>query len=254
MGAAGARERIWYALRDGVRQELETSRRADAVDAGDRPKLRHECPLRQAIGRPCVALVEARDVPPDAEAEFVNVFGSEAQLAQRHAKFGDPSGAIDARADIPHPIPCGILDGIAVNRKIAFHAGRIHRHLDAAAPILVGVDDDLELIARGSHIASAEQRRNAVRVRIERAHQHVQVAVVVRDPRFGAKSGGEILTGVELTEVHHRRCDAPDGVVLLAVDHGRHDGTHGPANRARCGRRCGRRRGRGRAIPSVLCG
>src|SRR2546428_8526532 len=55
-----------------------------------------------------------------------------------------------------------------VDRVIPLHAGWIHRELVAGAAIVIGVDDDLELIRGRADVAPGEEPENRVGVRVER--------------------------------------------------------------------------------------
>ena len=135
------------------------------------PSCDDEPVLRSRVHRPGVALVVAGHVAPDAEAERVALAAGVAQLIERNAELRDPTRRVDPRADVPHAVPRLVLFAIVENREVALHAGRIHRELDAGAAIVVAVDDELEPLGLRAHVAPAEQRHDAVGVRIERAHE-----------------------------------------------------------------------------------
>src|SRR2546425_10536428 len=65
----------------------------------------------------------------------------------------------------------------------------------------------------------SEQLEDAVGMGVKRADEDVEVAIVVGDLRFGREPGIPVLPGLELAELGDGRCQAPDLVVVPAVDH-----------------------------------
>ena len=84
---------------------------------------------------------------------------------------------------------------------------------------MVRVHHDFELIGGGAHVPPRKQLQNAVRMRVEGPDKDVEVAVVVGDPGFGRKAGIPVLFRLELPELGDRLGDAPDFIVVPAVDH-----------------------------------
>ena len=157
-----------------------------------------------------------------------------AELGERDAELCGPAERVDRRGDVPHAVPRRVLLVVVVDRVVPLHAVRVDGELEAGAPVVVGVDDDLDLVRRPAHVAARERAHDAVRVRVVRAHEDVEVAVVERGPELGAERRVRADAGLELAEIGDRAGGSPDGVVGAAVD-------------ARCGRGALRDRGRGRA-------
>src|SRR3989449_9498966 len=97
-----------------------------------------------------------------------------------------------------------LFRSIVVDRVVALHAGRIHGELEAGAAVVVGVDDDLDLVGGGADVAAGEELEDAIRVGIERPDEHVEVARVVRDLRFRREPRVAVLLGLELAELRDR--------------------------------------------------
>src|SRR5207245_9925218 len=72
---------------------------------------------------------------------------------------------------------------------------------------------------RSPDVAPGEQLENAVRMRIERADEDVQVAVVVGDLRFGREPWIAVLPRLKLAKLRDGRGRAPYVVVVTTVDH-----------------------------------
>src|SRR2546428_9272744 len=113
-----------------------------------------------------------------------------------------------------------------VDRVIPLHAGWIHRELVAGAAIVIGVDDDLELIRSRADVAPGEEPENRVGVRVERPDEDVNVAVVVGDLRLGREAGIPVLLRLELAELGDGGGFAPDGILVASVDRRRGGGPH----------------------------
>ena len=108
-----------------------------------------------------------------------------AELRQRNAELGRPPERIDARRDVPHAVPRVVLVAVVAHREVALHAVGIHGELEAAAPVVVRVDQELDLVRRPAHVAPRQRVHDAVRMRIEHAHEDVEVLLVVRDLELG---------------------------------------------------------------------
>ena len=110
---------------------------------------------------------------------------------------------------------------------------------------MVRVHQHLELIGGPAHVVPAELVHDAVRVRVEGAHEHVQVAVVVGDAELGAEARGGVLPRPEFVEAGVHRRDPPDLVVVPPVDARRMSCANGYGGAGavglRLGRACGER-------------
>jgi hypothetical protein len=83
---------------------------------------------------------------------------------------------------------------------------------------VIRIDNDADIVRLGAFIATRQQRHDAVRSRVERTNQDVEVAVVVREARFGALRWLDVLLRIELPEAVHRRRVAPERIVGDTVD------------------------------------
>ena len=98
---------------------------------------------------------------------------------------------------------------------------RVHRELESGEPVVVRIDHDLELVRRPAHVAPGERGHDAVWMRVEGAHEHIEVALVVRRLELGAEARRLPLVRLELEKLRGRRCALPDRIVLAPVDHRR---------------------------------
>ena len=201
--------------------------RAEPLDSRELAQLRGDSGPVAADERPTVTLVEARDVAHDSEPEDVRRAAWKAHLAERDAVLGDPAQRVDRRGDIPHTVPRRILFAVVEGVEIALHALRIHGELVAGAPVVVRVDHDLHAVGRRAHVAAAEKGADAVGMRIVHPHEHVEIAIVVRDLHRGAEGCRGPAARRELLEGRDRGRAAPDRVVIPAVEDGRRCGAHG---------------------------
>ena len=204
---------------------------ADAAKAGERAELRYQRSARAVIHRPRVALVDACDVTPHAEAERMFLGIVEPELTEWHTEFGRPAERIDSRRDIPDAIPRIVLDHIGVYRGVAFHAGRIDRHLDTGATIVVAVDEDLDLIRIRLDVTTRQQTDDGVGMRIVGADEDVDVLRVVHDPRGGAERRGRVLGRRKLAELLDHWRGLPHQLIVAAIEHRRTLRTNGARGR-----------------------
>src|SRR5690606_18505057 len=149
-------------LRHDVGRDLERAAGADAGDALEPAELRGEAVAGRDELRPGDALAVALDVAPDAEAERVAGRVRVAELRERDAELGGPAERVDRRGDVPYAVPRRVLLVVVVDRVIALHAVRVDGELEAGAPVVVGVDDDLDLVRRPAHVAARERAHDAV--------------------------------------------------------------------------------------------
>src|SRR5439155_25968041 len=132
---------------------------------------------------------------------------------------------------------------VTVHRVVALDAGGVYRELEAGAAVVVGIDDDLDLVTADADVAAGQELLDTVGVRVKSSHEKVEIAVVVRDPGLGGEARVRVLGRLELPEVLDDGRQAPDGVVILPIDHRRRRST------VRHGRHGARRhRGRWRGI------
>ena len=79
----------------------------------------------------------------------------------------------------PSSLPSLLID------EVALHAVRIHGELEAAALVVVRVDQELDLVGRAAHVATRQRVHDAVRMRIEHADEDVEILLVERDLELG---------------------------------------------------------------------
>ena len=160
-----------------------------------------------------------------------------AELRQGYAEFRGPPERIDLRRNIPHGVPrIVLLIAVTVDGIVALHTAWIHPEFKTGTAVVVGIDDDLDLITADALVAAGEERLDAVRVRVKRPHKHVEVVVVVGDFGLSLDARLAILARDHLPECPNRLGRTPDLVVVLPVDHNGGEGS------LRHGRRCKRGR------------
>src|SRR5258705_12698492 len=98
------------------------------------------------------------DVAPDREAKDVAGGMRVAELRQRNAKLRGPSQRIHLRADFPDAVPGVVfLLIVTVHRVVALHPTRVYRELEAGTAVVVGVDDDLDLVTADPDVAAGQK-------------------------------------------------------------------------------------------------
>src|SRR5437879_13832725 len=143
-----------------------------------------------------------------------------AELGQGYPEFRGPPERVDQCRNIPHGIPrIVLLIAVTVDRIVALHATRIHREFKTGTAGVVGIDDDLDLIAADALVAAGEERLDAVRVRVKRPYKHVEVVVVVGDFGLSLEARLAILARDHLPEPPNRLSGVPNFFVVLPIDH-----------------------------------
>ena len=235
---------LGHVLRNGVRRQLQSPRRRQAIQAYHVAELRNKAAPGRPVHRPAVALTAVSiDVAPNRETKDVAGLVRIAELRQRKPELRCPAERVDLGRDLPHAVPGVVfLLIVPVHRVVTLHPARVHRELEAGAAVVVGVDHDLDLVTADAGVAAGEEPLDAVRMRVERSDKHVEIVLVVGDLGLGREARIRILTRLELPEVLDDRRLVPYLVIVFAVDHRRRGG----ALRHRGGgvpSRRGRRRG-----------
>ena len=92
---------------------------------------------------------------------------------------------------------------------------------------MIGVEKQPHHVGRSEVVTAGEDSDDAVGVRIESAHENVEVARIIGDFRFGRQLRGPTFGGPPLLEFRDGLCLAPDGVVVAPVDDWRLRGARG---------------------------
>ena len=110
---------------------------------------------------------------------------------------------------------------VGVDRVVALHTGGIHREFITGAAVVVGIDDDLDLIAAHANVTAGKQLQDAVGMRVETAYERIKVAVVIGDLGFCADGRVSVFDRPKLPERGDDLRQAPYRIVVPAVDHRR---------------------------------
>src|SRR3989441_2374540 len=146
------------------------------------------------------------------------------QLRERDPDLRRPAERVEAGRDVPHGVPGEVLVAVIVDLRVELHPGRIDAELEAGAAVVMGVEEQPDLVGGGEVIAAGEDGDDAVRVGVERPDEDVEVARVIRDFRFGRQLRRAALAGPPLLELGDRLRQPPDGVIVAPVDYGRLSG------------------------------
>src|SRR5438034_1175612 len=117
--------------------------------------------------------------------------------------------------DRSKPLPAG-TDTFFVTAYGAT-SSRVYSELVPGAPVVVGVNHDLELIGRRAHVATRQDSQDAVGMGIEGADEGVEVAIVVGDLGFRGEAWVAVLPRRELAERRDGGSLAPHLIVVLAI-------------------------------------
>src|SRR5436190_528020 len=80
-----------------------------------------------------------------------------AELRQGYAEFRGPPERIDQRRNIPHGVPrIVLLIAVTVDGIVALHTAWIHAEFKTGTAVVVGIDDDLDLITADALVAAGE--------------------------------------------------------------------------------------------------
>src|ERR671923_247929 len=73
------------------------------------------------------------------------------------SEFSGPSRGIDARGDVPDAVPRTVLVPVVAHGVVALHAVRVDREREATPFVIVGVDQELDLIRRAAYVPARER-------------------------------------------------------------------------------------------------
>src|SRR5256714_10688286 len=109
----------------------------------------------------------AIDITPDREAEDIARRMRVPQLRQRNAEFRGPAERVDLGRDFPDAVPRVVfLLIVPVHRIVALDASGVYRELEAGAPVVVGIDDDLDLVTADADVATSQELLDTVGMRV----------------------------------------------------------------------------------------
>src|SRR6266550_3879631 len=150
--------RLGDVLRNGVRRQLQSPRRWQAVQAHQVAELRNKAAPGRPEHRPADALTTVSiDVAPNPKAKDVAGLVRIAELRQRKPELRCPAERVDLGRDLPHAVPGVVfLLIVPVHRVVTLHPARVHRELEAGAAVVVGVDHDLDLVTADAGVAAGE--------------------------------------------------------------------------------------------------
>ena len=188
------------------------------------------------VERPADSRAGARNVAHNHEAEGVLFLVVESKLTKRNPELRHPAERVNASGDVPHSVPRLIFIVVIIHIEVTLDARRIDTELVTRAPIMIGVDHQLQLLGAGTHVTATKERDNAIGCGIVHASQHIEILVVVGDADFGLEPCLSAFLRLVLEELIDHLHVLPGGVVGLAVEHGR----------TRCARRHRRRSRRAR--------
>ena len=174
------------------------------------------CPNRGGARR---VLVESVLLTPDLHAPgLLGRRGWVPQLREGDAHLGGPAERVDRGFDVPHRVP-RFVAAAAQAVRVEPRPGRIHLEEQPADVVVIGVEDDLDVVGARVGVAADEARAHAGRARIvEHPRAHVERRLVVREPHLGALGRGLALLGLILPETGRRGGGSPDGLVETTVE------------------------------------
>ena len=210
-----------------VRVHLEIVGAAEITEAGDR-SLRVQVvePLGPAGGAPQVFLVLPSDEAADIEPELGVGPVVKPQREQRDAELGRPSRRVPRDRDAPDAVPALVQVVHPRELRVPHCAVRVRGEYERAAPIVVAVDQDPDVVvAREVGVAAELVGPHGAHVGIIAAHQDVERARVMGHLDDRPLGSGETLARLALAEVVDRVRRAPRQLVEPAC--GRRRRTHG---------------------------
>ena len=203
-----------------VGEELEPLRRRDVAQPGQVSEARHEPAFRLPDERPHGEFVLAQNGPHEADAPDLVRGAREAQLRERDTVLGRPAERVHAGGDLPHGIPRVVGEvAVVAELEIVLHPQRIDVEPEGGAMVVVGVDEDAEVVALGEGIAAAQVVGDLAGLAVEQPHADVQRLVVVEHAHGGGLGDEVPFLRVALAQVGDGRGEHPHGVVQPAVDH-----------------------------------
>ena len=159
----------------------------------------------------------------DVEPPELLGLGGEAQGAPGDGDLDRPPLGIAVPLDAPDAVPVEVdLLALVADQAVDLHAAGVGGEDVAAAPVVVGVDEDLQGVVV-AHVAVARQRGgdDLLGLRVVAAGADIEVVVVVAEVDVGLLGRRLALVRLDLGELAEPRPGLPDRLVELAVDHRR---------------------------------
>ncbi len=212
-------------------------------ESGERPALGEEGRLRLEHPRPGQLMTRGLHHPDDVEAPVLRITRLVAQGLERdpHLDLVAPGGLValgfvDVVGAQVERIGAGDGGGEEVDgrprrvaqRAVGLHAERVHAEDQRLAPVVEGVEQDLDVVVAGDLVAIGERGAHAGRVLVG-ADAEVDGRRRVPDQHRGRVVGRPVVVGEVLREATQHRGPRPDRLVESTVhgDDGVADPRHG---------------------------
>jgi hypothetical protein len=192
-------------------------------------------------------LVQPLHEAPHLHPPGLHAVAGKAELAEGDAQLRRPPQRVDARLGHVHRVPRGVRVRRGLPR-VALHPRWVDEDGRAPRVVVVGVEDELDVVAAAELVAPRELGAHpGAAQRVEHPRADVQRLRVVEDADLGALGGGLALARVLLPEVGGNGCRRPRRLVQPPVHHDGRGALHRLQGRrlARGVRAVLRRRGHG---------
>jgi len=115
-------------------------------------------------------------------------------------------------------LPAGGAREPFASHAVFLRSQRVDREQQRAAPVVEGVEQDLNLVVGVDVVAVGERRAHDVAVRLERPNAEVHRVGSIEDEDLGRVRRGPAIDGTVLREAREQRGLAPDRLVQHAVE------------------------------------
>ena len=170
-----------------------------------------------------IVLVLAGNRAADVDAPNSRVALGVAQLVERDGDLGGPAAVGAGGAALPDAVP-GLVAAAALvgEQRVPHGAQRIGAEEETAAPVVVGVEDELNAVVFVEFVVAAHAvGHQPVGLGVEAAAAQVDILIVVEQAHLSALAGRGSLAGFPLEEIGAGDGLLPDRFVESAVDFGR---------------------------------
>ena len=168
--------------------------------------------------RPSDVLAFAPDRADEVETPNI-ALPIEGQGLERQGDLGFPSRLVHTRGRLPDAIPIHIEGHAAEQQTIALHAVRVDVENVAGAPVVIGVEQELDVVVVEHALSLHELRAlDQRRLPITEPRADVEILIVAGEEEFRGLARRLAIARSELLEVANGHGAAPERLVEPAVD------------------------------------
>ena len=221
-GLRGRRGRDVLGARRRVRQQLEATRRLQAVEAGEVHHPRGATVLDSSAPVSSHGLLVLRRMKRSTLMPHVCLSPAGKRSCDSGIRIStDQPSLVRGDLRLPDGVPAPVVPGVVEEDGVGLHVRGADAEHHAGQMVVHRIEIERDAIGVAIAVARRETTADLRRLAVEQARADIERAVVVEHPDFGALGRGLAFVRIPLREIGEHLRLRPRFIVQLAVDGGR---------------------------------